>query len=228
MRRNLFFAVLMAVMVIPMLSNAQQKPFKLGLQVAPGLGWINPDETTGYESEGAGFGLTWGFMSDFALTDNYFVSTGFNYLSNNGKLQYIQGHEVDGVVVNEMTTRKYNLKYIEVPITLKMKTNQFGAMKYFGQLGFGPAFRVSAKGEDSYGAFVEDVDISDDINLFQAGLIFGAGTEYYIDKSTAITGSLIFRSGFTDLLGAVNEAYVPAIKEKATPFTVQLCIGVIF
>ncbi|PLW96158.1 MAG: hypothetical protein C0593_12345, partial [Marinilabiliales bacterium] len=149
-------------------------------------------------------------------------------LSNNGKLQYIQGHVVDGVVVNELTTRKYNLKYIEVPITLKMKTNQFGAMKYFGQIGFGPAFRVSAKGEDSYGAFVEDVDISDDINLFQAGLIFGLGTEYYIDKSTAISGSLVFRNGFTDLLGAENEAYVPAVKEKATPFTVQLCIGVIF
>jgi len=74
---------------------------------------------------------------------------------------------------------------------------------------------------------VEDVDISDDINLFQAGLIFGLGTEYYIDKSTAISGSLVFRNGFTDLLGAENEAYVPAVKEKATPFTVQLCIGVI-
>ncbi len=228
MKRNVFFAVLMAIMVVPFISNAQQKPFKLGLQVAPGIGWINPDETTGYESEGAGFGLSWGFISDFALTDNYYVSTGFNYLANNGKLQYNILQDIDGLKANKLTTRKYKLKYIEIPITLKMKTNQFGALKYFGQIGFGPAFNVSAKGEDSFDATVMDLDISDDISLFQAGFLFGGGGEFYLDKSTAISASLIFRKGFTDILGAENIAYDPVVEEKATPFTVQLCIGILF
>ncbi|PID93617.1 MAG: hypothetical protein CSA95_06820 [Bacteroidetes bacterium] len=228
MKRNFLWAVITAFMMLPLFSNAQQKPFKLGLQIAPGLGWLTPDESTGYESEGAGFGLSWSFVCDFALTENYFLSTGVNYLSNNGKLRYIDVKEVDNITAPVPVLRKYNLKYVEVPLSLKMKTNQFGAMKYFGQIGVGPAINVSAKGKDNYGPVVEDLNIKEDINFFQIGLLFGGGTEFYIDKSTAITGSLLFRKGFTDVLGRVNTVYNPDIKEKATPFTFQFCIGVIF
>lgn len=230
MRKNLVLVILV-LMIMPFTSNAQQKPFKLGLQVAPGLGWMRPDAATNYESEGAMFGFTWGFVSDFALTDNYFVSTGFNLLSNTGKIDFDDVKTINDISQTGTTLRKYKLKYIEVPITIKMKTNQFGAMKYYGQIGFGPAFNISAKAEDEFsyatGNLNEDVNISDEVGLLQASLIFGLGTEYYIDKSTAISGSLIFRNGFTNLLDGSN-AVDPSIKEKATPFTVQLCIGVIF
>ena len=230
MRKNLLLVILV-VMLVPFASIAQQKPFKLGLQIAPGLGWMRPDATTGYESEGAMFGFTWGFISDFALTDNYFVSTGFNLLSNSGQIEFKDVKTIQDVAQLGTTLRKYKLKYIEVPVTIKMKTNQFGAMKYYGQIGFGPAFNISAKAEDEFtyatGNLNEDVSISDEIGLLQASLIFGIGTEYYIDKSTAISGSLMFRNGFTNLLDGSN-AVDSTIKEKATPFTVQLCIGVIF
>lgn len=230
MRKNLLLVILV-IMMVPFASIAQQKPFKLGLQIAPGLGWMRPDAATGYESDGARFGFTWGFISDFALTDNYFVSTGFNLLSNTGQIDFKDIKTIQGVPQSGSTLRKYNLKYIEIPVTIKMKTNQFGAMKYYGQIGFGPAFNISAKAADEFayttGNLNEDVDISDEVGLLQASLIFGVGTEYYIDKSTAISASLMFRNGFTNLLDGSN-AVDPTIKEKATPFTVQLCIGVIF
>ncbi|NCD41465.1 MAG: PorT family protein [Bacteroidia bacterium] len=233
MEKKVQFMVVIIMLMLPVSSFAQQKPFKLGLQVAPGLGWLRPDATnTNYSGEGAMFGLSWGFLSDFALTDNYFVSTGFNLLSNTGKISFPDKRTIGGVENVGNTERKYKLKYVEIPITLKMKTNQFGAFKYFGQIGFGPAFKVSAKADDvfNYGSnnlLNEESDISDETGLLQAGLIFGLGTEYYVDKSTAITGSLIFRNGFTNVLKGENKV-TPDIQNNATPFTVQLCIGVIF
>ena len=62
-------------------------PIKLGLQVAPNIGWMNPS-TKGYSSDGARFGGTIGFVGDFYFAENYAVSTGMNFQFMNGKLTY--------------------------------------------------------------------------------------------------------------------------------------------
>ncbi len=233
MKRTTWLTLFILLFVFTIGAQAQQKPFKLGLQIAPGLGWMRPDASPGYSSDGAAFGFSWGFISDFALTDNYFVSTGFNLLANTGKISFPDMKEIDGVETIGTTTRRYNYKFLEIPLTLKMKTNQFGSFKYYGQIGLAPAFNISAKGKDDFSSGTsyvnEEVDIKDETGLLQASLVFGAGTEYYIDKSTAISTSLVFRSGFADLLTGMNNVNAAStFEEKATPFTVQLCIGVIF
>ncbi len=64
-------------LLISHIAISQIKPFRFGLKLAPNIGWISPDSED-YESDGSVPGFSWGFISDFTITENYFVATGFN------------------------------------------------------------------------------------------------------------------------------------------------------
>jgi hypothetical protein len=142
---------------------SQAKPFRFGLKVAPTVDWYSPS-TEGYENDGAMFGFNWGFISDIALTDNYFFSTGFGIQHLNGKLKYeaLNEDSIQGTL-----NRKYILRYVDVPLMIKMKTNKFDNIQYFGQIGFGLGFNVKSTAKDTFnytgGSTSEKSDISDDI-----------------------------------------------------------------
>jgi len=52
------------------LQPGKKYPLKLGLKIAPNIGWMNPS-TKGYSSDGARFGGTIGFISDIYFAENY-------------------------------------------------------------------------------------------------------------------------------------------------------------
>lgn len=219
--------------------NAQVKPFRFGLKVAPNVGWISPD-SDGYEKGGSVAGFSWGFISDFAITENYYVGTGFNINYLNGKYSYpdlISEPITDSTSIDYTgtTTSSTKLRYIEIPLTLKMKTNKFGQLQAYGQIGFSASFNVKAKAEENFSYKVDDEymsesqehDISDDITLVKGALVLGGGIEYYIDNSTSIIAGITYNSGFSNILKGHN-AVDPSIKQKATPHYIELTLGVIF
>jgi hypothetical protein len=211
----------------------QVKPFRFGVSVAPNLAWLSPDSKD-YESEGVSPGFTWGFMADVTLTDNYFIKTGFNIDYLYGKLSYPDQLEV---VPNEPDTgtlnRKYNLRYLTLPVTLKMRTNQFGNKAFFGDIGFSASVNLKARGIDAFtpdggGAVTEtENDIKDDVTLFKGDLVVGAGMEFFIDNSTSIVTSISFHNGLSNVLKGDNSVD-PSIKERANLYHFQLNIGVLF
>jgi hypothetical protein len=44
------------------------------------------------------------------------------------------------------TSSNYTLQYIEIPITMKLKTNEIGSLTYYVQIGVEPGWNLSAKG----------------------------------------------------------------------------------
>jgi len=220
----LFLSGLVAITSV----TAQSKPFRFGIKLSPSMGWLKPN-TEDYESQGVDIGFGWGFMCDITLTDNYFFATGFDMEWNYGGLEYPDIYESDTV----MLTRDYKLKYIDIPLSIKMKTNQFNKLAFFGQLGLAPGFRIGATADDSYrfsdNSIEEDTkrDITDDINLFRTSVLIGAGTEFYLDESTCIVASLSFKNGITNVLKGTN-AIDKSLNEKAHYNGLSLNIGVIF
>lgn len=231
-------ALLPLLLIISQLSFSQVKPFRFGLKVAPNIGWISPDSDE-YEKDGSLPGFSWGFISDFTITENYFVGTGFNISYINTKMSYPHimtiiknGDTTDytGTMTSEMKFR-----YIDLPLTLKMKTNKFDALQIYGQIGFSLGINVKAKSEDNFSYKVEgnylnetdEHDISDDITLLKGSLILGGGIEYYIDNSTSIVVGITYCNGFTNILQGSNTVD-PTIKEKGTPHYIELTLGVIF
>jgi len=215
------------------LGHAQVKPFRFGVKVAPDLSWLSPD-TKDYENDGSAFGFTWGFMADITLTDNYFIKTGFNMDYLGGELKY--PHQMALAAGEDPVTgtlyRKYNLRYLEIPLTIKMRTNKFNKTAYFGEIGFGGAFNLKAKAKDEFtygGQTTPEVEneIKDEINFMKASLIVGGGIEYFVDESTSLLFSLNFNNGLTDILKGKNTINTD-LKEKAVLYFFQLNVGVMF
>jgi hypothetical protein len=132
--------------------------------------------------------------------------------------------------------RQFNLQYIELPVTLKMKTNKFNALQVYGQIGFSLGFNVKAKAEDvfsyedaedNYMSENDEPEISDEITLLKGALVLGGGIEYYVDESTSIVVGVTFSNGLSNILKGYNTAD-PGIQQKANISYVELTLGVIF
>src|SRR5690606_36334207 len=126
---------------------AAQKDFQLGLQFSPTIGWIKPD-VEGVEYSGTKIGFTGGLVGDFNISDNYAFSTGIFITNTGGKLTNTYA---DSIFSTEVKAHQdIRLKFIEIPLTLKLKTNQIGYLTYFGKFGFGAGFNYDALADYSF------------------------------------------------------------------------------
>ena len=225
-------ALLLVIFCFVTVTLAQQKPFVFGFKAGPTLGWMKPD-TKDYSSDGVRAGFSWGFTADFFLMENYSIATGFDVVFLNGALEMPYMVDVDSATTHNGTlARKYKLKYIQVPVTLKMRTNEMGKFRIFGQIGLGTSFLIGAKADDefTYGSTMEseeDLDIYDDMKFMRESLIIGGGVEYSLGGSTSIIASLLFNNGFTDILKGYNTVD-QTLKNKAQANYVVIEVGIVF
>lgn len=210
---------------------SQHKPFVFGFKAGPTMGWMKPD-AKGYESDGVKAGFTWGFIADFFLMENYGIATGFDVVFFNGgiKMPY-QAKEGDEMTKGTLS-RKYKLKYIQIPITFKMRTNELGKFKIFGQIGLGSSFLIGAKAEDKFTPdqgepTSEEVDIYEDITFMKESLILGAGVEFSLGGSTMLTAGIMFNNCFMNILKGKNKID-PNIYNDAKANYLALEIGIVF
>jgi hypothetical protein len=133
--------------------HAQDESFRFGIKAAPNLGFIHPD-TKELKNDGSRLGFTFGLMGDFLFGSNnrnYAFSTGLYLNSVGGKTTYPS--PLGGTNLGTET----KLQYIELPLTLKLMTNEIGYITYYGQIGFGTAFNIAAKSDfDSFDANGQD------------------------------------------------------------------------
>lgn len=190
--------MLCAMLLVASSLHAQDKSVRFGIKFAPNLGFIKPD-TKELKNDGVRFGYTFGLMGDFMLgaNQNYAFATGLFLNNVGGKTTYPYTNG------NLSTESKY--QYIEVPITLKLKTNEIGYMTYYGQIGFGAAFNIAAKRDYDLLDGGRPVTITDDdfqskTNLFKASLIVGAGVEFNFSGSTSAMIGVTYNNGFTNIL----------------------------
>jgi hypothetical protein len=232
MRKKMATA-LMILMVLALLKPdmlfGQYKSVAMGVKLAPNIGWLKVDGD-GYNREGIVPGLSWGLITDFYFAQNYAFSTGFTVSFHNGRISYpdIQSDAI-GVL-----DRRYRLKYIDIPLMVKMKTNQIDKFRFFGQIGVQPGVRIASKAKDTFIAsspvFTVNRDwhnIDSQTHLFRATMIVGVGIEYPIDKSSAIVAGINFVNGLSDALKGKN-AVDGTINHKGIPNAFELSLGVIF
>jgi hypothetical protein len=177
------------------LNEAHAQKFRFGLKATPTLAWFKTD-SKGLDSDGSKLTFSWGFMGEYFFADNYAISSGVELVSRGGKITFVD----TAIVVNE----DLRLKYIDIPITVKMRTNEIGYMRYFGQFGFTPGFNISSKADIEttiLGTTVEesDVDINKQITPINMALHIALGLEYSLSGNTSLIVSAAFNNGFVDI-----------------------------
>ncbi|MFT3884130.1 MAG: porin family protein [Flavobacteriales bacterium] len=173
------------------LTNAQDgKSVRFGLQVAPHMAWLKSD-TKNVSNDGSVLGFKFGLMSDFMIgqNQNYAFSTGLYYMVTTG-VKAKTTISVPGVP-DVTKSSEMKLSYVQLPLTIKLKTNEIGYMTYYGQIGADLGLRTSAKSEGE--------DVSDYVNAFRAGLVVGAGLEFNFSGNTSAMAGLTYNNGLTNL-----------------------------
>ncbi len=210
--------------------NSRPSSFQLGLRFAPSISWFNPN-TKDYSSDGSSLKFSWGLLTDLRLTNNYFLSTGINFNTFGGKLKYpVLDFKNGSGNMKEI----YSVKYLEIPVLLKMKTRPFGPITYYGEVGVGFGLMIKANADQefsssntSYSILTNGVDVKSRINDFKMSLIIGAGIEYSLGGSTSLFAGLRFNNGFTNILN-FNNNILPYTDATAVPNSVELAVGIIF
>ncbi len=197
-------------------AQSTDSKYRFGLQFTPNRAWVMP-ETRLLNQERAGYGYGYGLMIERKIGSNYFFSTGLSI----NQLQY--GSSLDTNVFVQKNTLpagfsniqyQYRAQYFELPLSMKMRTNQMGAIRIYGQFGIntGILFQARAKITSIPAEFdpeeyffinrVEDykndLTTDDRVNVFRAGILIGAGIEYLLSGETHAVLGIRLDNPFTD------------------------------
>ncbi|MEO5585228.1 MAG: porin family protein [Flavobacteriales bacterium] len=211
---------------------------RLGIKFAPNLAWIRSD-TKGLESDGTLIGYSFGLMTEFPFgsNGNYRFATGL-FLNNVGgkiKQTYSSAPDTTGLTTDILRTSTVKLRYIELPVTMKLMTNEIGYMRYYGQLGVDLGANIRAKsnaetimtsGGASRPTTESDIDVKESVNVFKAGLVVGAGLEYNFSGRTSAVVGVTYHSGFTKLYK--KSTFTGLDNAKSYADYIELTVGVYF
>jgi len=186
--KNKFWIVLVIAFLSANITNAQEQKFHFGLKVAPTVAWMKPD-TKGLNKNGSKLGFSYGLVGESSFAPNYSLTYGVQVTYRGGIINY------DTSAIFPRTS--FVLKYVELPIGIKMKTNEFNRYRYFGQFGLVPGLNLSAKAATEQDSNIESKAYITDFNM---SMMIAVGTEYTISGSTTFLASLEFNNGFVDVL----------------------------
>jgi long-subunit fatty acid transport protein len=194
MKKTLFLLSFFAIFIFRN-ANAQ---LRLGLTAHPNFGFLKVENG---KSNGISTGFTYGLMSDNEFEENYCFSTGLLITTINGSgaiINYAPYHI--GTATTDYDV-KFKMQYIQIPLSIKLKTDEQNDMKWFGQFGLTTDFRISAK-QDVQRAnqtIADNVNASDYTKFFRAGMIIGGGAEYRLSGKTSLMGGLTYNNGLTNI-----------------------------
>jgi hypothetical protein len=192
-------------------SSPEIKRLRFGFYVAPTLSWMRP--TTQKEgpqkqtNDGSKIGFSYGILADYNFASNYTLATGLQINATGGKIATDNPSAANGEVLS--SKYDYSLQYIEIPIALKLRSNEKNNITFFGQAGVTiganiskkATYTVIEKGDPDNTTF--ESDSKEKIRgsfgaiapvMFQMNI--GGGIHYAIDDKLALYAGLFFNNGF--------------------------------
>lgn len=253
------------------------KNIRFGLKVAPSINWLKPDGNI-IKGDGASVKFGGGLVLEFRLAKVISIQTGLEINTSGGKVKYNNGatlitpnsnsvsyfyNTLDEAIVKydgahdstsenhyQLNSRNYNITYITLPFSFKMKTKEIGSFTYYGQFGINNSFRWKAMAKDDVQKITatglgtsetkSKINITKDASFYTASLNIGLGAEMNLAGSTSLTFGMNYLLGFTSIVKndsdylerrANNAVSVPAytkMPQQIKSNAVVLTVGVLF
>jgi hypothetical protein len=202
-----------------------RKKFKIGFNLSPSIDFFQAN-TEGINLDKIRTKFGYGLMAEYAFTNNYAITFGLEHKMAGASLDFSTDADVRYLDQSDKTeyrllTRVHRLDYINIPITLKLMTNQIGYFTYFGQFGVDLSILASSQAKDSrqellssttdtsgvvsevFGSASEAQDFIGRYNqtmFINVKLRIGAGFEWNFSGNTSLVVSVSYHNGFIDLM----------------------------
>lgn len=211
--KNITFLALLFVLGMCYSANAQNS-IRFGFQLSPNLTWLNTNDNT-ILREGTNIGLRLGVMGEYYFAERYAITGGLGFaFGQGGNLVHERGGNFfprseltnpnlnsgagslpDGVELG------YQIQYIEIPLGLKLRTDEIGYLRYFAEVPvFTLSFRAQSKGAiTAQNIEEEDLDINRDITPINLSWGIGGGIEFSITSNAVLIAGIYYNNSFIDL-----------------------------
>ncbi len=243
MKKILFLAVFLTV---GMLQLNAQNDFRFGFQVSPTFSWLAVNADNQINTNGSNVGLRLSMNGEYYFRENYAFIGGLGFAFNQGgtlkhdiggnfwpnsSLSNVEANNSDNALPDGVNL-KYKLQYVEIPFGLKMRTNEFGYLRYFAELPvFTLGFNTQALGDISSAQNLDTQgeDIREDVNLLNLAWNIGGGAEFSLNTSTTLLAGVYYGQGFLDITdNAAVKNTGEAEDGNATTRAITIRIGVMF
>jgi len=199
-----------------------RQKFKIGFNLSPSIDFFQPN-TEGVDLDKIRFKFGYGMMAEVAFTNNYAITFGLEHKMAGASLDF--GADADARYFDQsdqteyrLLTRAQRLDYVNIPITLKLMTNEIGYFTYFGQFGVDLSILASSQMKDQRqtvdtstvaGVLTEEFGSAGETDFisrynqtmfFNVKLRIGAGFEWNFSGNTALVVSVSYHNGFIDLM----------------------------
>ncbi|MFC2123823.1 porin family protein [Bacteroidota bacterium] len=186
MKKFIFFLV---IILLPAISHAQ---LKIGLKLSPALNFNRiqtESDSLETESEGIRIRGLFGIFADFQFSENYYFNTGLLYVPK------VVGVKVTDLTDGVISTARYNVEYIQIPIDLKLFTDEIALDKrlYF-QVGVTVDISMKETIVEGYDPMISKFKPLDITGMF------GGGLEVNVSKNTRLFAGLIYYRGLLNVV----------------------------
>lgn len=216
--KKLLFILLISSLFI----NSFAQKLSLGIFADPQITWLTSN-TKKITTENVGFGYNFGLTIDNYFAKNYALATGISLNTLKGGMLYQDSLEItttDGIYeLDKLSILNYNIQYLNIPVAIRLKTNEIGYSTYYATVGFNTYFNLDGKISESTDLISNEI-MEKEVLFYNLDYFFGIGFLYSLGSSASINFGINYGTGFIDIFKDENN----------TAFTknVSFRIGMIF
>ena len=173
------------ILIFFIFSNFIFAQTKLGLKVAPLISTNRAtNDSRNVNDNNAKLRASFGLIVDKPISDFYYLSSGLVFMP-----KYISFR------TNALTVEKYNIQYLQIPVTLKLFTNEIKPdTKIYFQVGGGIEIKIYEENKDTDNFRVEKfmpLDLS---------MILGTGVEFKAGINTILFSGISYHRGLVNII----------------------------
>lgn len=217
------------------------KNFRFGVTALPSFVSYKPDDLQKFGKGGTTFRFGVLINAEYSFSGNFAFGFGIGLGSGGGKINFkdtVHYFFNDGKIISLnnnipdtsglsgavdhylLKTRTYKASYYNIPISLKMRTNEIGYMRYFIEPRFTIGIRKKVRADDDIVDWGStnvttnpNVDVTKDMATFKMSATISGGGEYYLSGSTAFVFAIGYDYGLSNVVQK-NSGNLLRIKDK--------------
>jgi len=185
MKKHIILITILFFVIVPSFGQIE-----VGINVLPGISAnrVSSDsDSISFYNDGVGYKISLGLLLDFEFKKNYYLSTGLYW--------FPERVGIKAQLSDETRTQSYDLQYIQLPLNLKLLTDEFSIdKKVFFQVGLAFEFKVNEKGGNLNDIFI------DKFNFYDIKLDFGVGLEMKVGLNTTLITGITYYRGLVNVI----------------------------